>query len=51
MIYSRVGSSDLFLMLGLNDLQFFVLGLIHFAEELTTPSSLNQISPPRPLPN
>ena len=31
MIYSHVASSDLFLILGLNDLQFLVLGLIHFA--------------------
>ena len=54
MIYSHVGSSDLFLILGLNDLQFLVLGLIHFEflvfyGELIKPSSLNQISPTRPL--
>ena len=50
MISSHVGSLDSFLILGLNDLQFLVLGLIHFVfqffyGELIKPSSLNQISP------
>ena len=49
MIYSHVGSSDVFLILGLNDLQFLVLGLINFNlvfyGELIKPSLLKQISP------
>ena len=48
MIYSHVGSSDIFLILALNDLQFLVLWLITLHSSLwrtDKPSSLNQISP------
>ena len=53
MIYSHGRSSDLFSILGLNDLQFLVLGLIHFAESSflwrTAKTIFAQSNSPTPL--